>query len=272
MLRRARRSLRCLLVALPAALAAGKVAAAGFADDGSTEPRIAIIIDDLGYELAAGRRAVGLPGPVACAVLPATPRGRALAELAASRGKEVLLHLPLEAQNAAHRRDPGDLRLDMSRRQFAAAFAASLESVPHAAGVNSHRGSLLTRHPGHMGWLMEEINARGGLFFVDSYTTKHSIALESAGEAGVPALRRDVFLDSDRGAAAIARAFERLKQRALRQGAAVGIGHPYPETLDFLELALPRLGAEGFTLVPLRSLVEPSPPAATIEPRVTAPL
>jgi polysaccharide deacetylase 2 family uncharacterized protein YibQ len=37
-------------------------------------PRIAIIIDDLGYQVAAGRRAGALPGPVVCAILPATRR------------------------------------------------------------------------------------------------------------------------------------------------------------------------------------------------------
>ncbi|MGB5719555.1 MAG: divergent polysaccharide deacetylase family protein, partial [Woeseiaceae bacterium] len=35
--------------------------------------RVAIIIDDLGYQLAAGRRAIALPGPIAFAVLPGTP-------------------------------------------------------------------------------------------------------------------------------------------------------------------------------------------------------
>ena len=206
-------------------------------------PRIALIIDDLGYQFA-------------CAVLPATPRGRELAALAADNGKEVLLHLPLQPQEGGLG-DPGLLRLDMSRGQFSEAFVANLADVPFATGVNNHRGSLLTRHPGHMGWLMEELRAHGGLFFVDSYTTRHSVALALAEEAGVPALRRDVFLDNERRPEAIARAFERLKRRARANGTAVGIGHPYPETLEFLEQALPALGDEGIELVPLRALFPP---------------
>ena len=142
----------------------------------------------------------------------------------------------------------------MSRRQFAEAFLANLQDVPQASGVNNHRGSLLTRHPGHMGWLMEELQNHGGLFFVDSYTTRHSVALALAREAGVPAVRRDVFLDNVRQPDAIAAAFERLKRRARANGAAVGIGHPYPETLAFLEQALPALAEQGFELVPLRAL------------------
>ena len=45
-------------------------------------PRIALIIDDLGYQLDAGRRAIALPGPVVCAILPGAPRADALARTA----------------------------------------------------------------------------------------------------------------------------------------------------------------------------------------------
>ena len=242
------------------------------ANDGLIEvvpqrPRIALIIDDLGYAFSAGQRVVDLPGPVACAVLPATPRGRELAELAAQRGKEVLLHLPLQAQNYHGKTEPGTMLLDMSRREFANTFAENFASVPHIIGVNNHRGSLLTRHPGHMGWLMEELRAREGLFFVDSYTTHRSIALQVAEEAGVPAVRRDVFLDSDR--TAVASEFGRLLKLARLHGSAIGIGHPYPETLDFLEQVLPRLAAEGVDLVRVSELLGKD---QAIEPRRRLPL
>ena len=142
-------------------------------------PRIAIIIDDLGYERQAGERAISLPGPLAYAILPDTPRATYLAEAAHADGKEVLLHLPLQAERDHEYREPGTLLLDMSHRQFSRTFAGSFESIPHAIGVNNHRGSLLTRHPGHMAWLMEEIEKQRNLFFVDSYTTASSVALVS---------------------------------------------------------------------------------------------
>lgn len=217
-------------------------------------PRIAIIIDDLGYQKAAGERAIGLPGPIAYAILPNTPRDAYLARFAHAKGKEVLLHLPLQA--VQDRSAVGDsLLLDMTRQQFLQAFANSIEAVPHVVGVNSHRGSLLTRHPGHMGWLMEEILDRGDLFFVDSYTTAESVALRVANESGVPALRRDVFLDPDPEPETLVREFARLKKLARQQGFAVGIGHPYAGTLEFLERALPSLAEEGFDLVSISDLV-----------------
>ncbi len=218
-------------------------------------PRIAIIIDDLGYQLEVGRRSINLPGPVACAILPSTPRATKLAEAAFANGKDVLLHLPLEPVSKDSQSDPGGILLDMSRDQFAMTFSADLESVPHAIGVNSHRGSMLTRHPGHMGWLMEELRTHGDLIFVDSYTTHKSVALQLARESGVPAVKRDVFLDPDRSPETVEREFGRLKELARKNGAAVGIGHPYPSTLALLEREIPKLHGDGIELVSISELV-----------------
>ena len=231
------------------------IAADSIIEDVPERPRIALIIDDLGYALTAGRRAIALPGPVAYAVLRDARRARVLGEHAAKQGKEVLLPLPLQAQNLQGRADPGALHLDMSRGQFAAAFAANLAAVPHVIGVNNHRGSLLTRHPGHMQWLMEEIRARNGLFFVDSYTTANSVAMQMAAEAGVNAIRRDVFLDPDKSPQTVARQFERMKRLAHKRGFVVAIGHPYAATLDLLENELPKLAEQGIELVTISELV-----------------
>lgn len=218
-------------------------------------PRISIIIDDLGYRFDAGQRAIELPGPISFAVLPGTPRARALAVLAFESGKEVLLHLPLQAEPDDPIQEPLGINLDMNRSEFGATFEQALTSVPHAIGVNSHRGSMLTRHPGHMQWLMDEIRARDNLFFVDSYTTHESVALRIASESGVDARKRDVFLDPDRQPDTVAREFERMKRLAHKRGSVVAIGHPYTATLELLERELPKLEDEGFELVTISELV-----------------
>lgn len=224
---------------------------ASFAD----APRIAIIIDDLGYHLANGRRAIRLPGPITFSFLPGSPRAQQLADHAHENGKDVLLHLPLQAYASDGGREPAEIDLDMSRETMSAVVDEALRSVPHAIGVNSHRGSLLTRHPGHMQWLMEEIHDRENLFFIDSYTHHESVALQIAYETGVSAAKRDVFLDPDRSPQTVAREFERMKTLARQRGQVVAIGHPYPSTLELLERELPRLLEEGFELVSVSELV-----------------
>ena len=103
--------------------------------------------------------------------------------------------------------------------------------------------------------MCEEIHARDELFFVDSYTTHESIALRMAAEAGVKATKRDVFLDHERSPQAIAREFDRLKALARKQGEAVAIGHPFPETLEVLERELPKLSEQEFELVTISELL-----------------
>jgi len=234
---------------------------------GFTEPsaRIAIIIDDLGYKLEEGRRAIQLPGPVAYAILPGTPRGKALAETAHDNGKEVLLHLPLQAVGYRGSPEASSITLDMSRERLRSVFAAAIDSVPFAIGVNGHRGSLLTRHPGHMRWLMEEIRDRDDLFFVDSYTTPASVALQVAEETGIASMKRDVFLDHDITAEAIAFQFKRLKSLARQHGVAVAIGHPHSATLELLERELPKLLDEGIELVAISELLTPNSKAEARE-------
>lgn len=236
--------LACLLPALAATVSAGPAPAGA----------ISIIIDDIGPALEPGQRAIGLPGPVAYAFLPYTTHSRRLAEAAAKGGKEVLLHLPMQAVQDGPL-GPGAVTMDMDRVEFAAAVHDALAAVPHLVGVNNHMGSLLTRHPGHMTWLMQELKGRGDLFFVDSRTSPQTVAERMAQEQGVPALRRHVFLDHDPAPAAVAAEFERLIALARRQGLAIAIGHPYTSTLALLEQRLPMLQAQGIELIPLREML-----------------
>ena len=218
-------------------------------------PRIAIIIDDLGNGRRAGERTAALNGPVACAILPYTPFGKTIAKQAFLAGKEVMLHLPLQPVEQLETTGSGTIRIDNTRAQLVRIFESDIVSIPHVVGVSNHMGSLLTRHPGHMKWLMDAVKAHGDLFFVDSYTTVSSVALQLARERGVPSIRRDVFLDNVPTTAAIDHEFARLIKRAKKNGYAVGIGHPYPETLQYLEQALPALIDEGIELVSVGRLI-----------------
>ncbi|NIR58018.1 MAG: divergent polysaccharide deacetylase family protein, partial [Gammaproteobacteria bacterium] len=193
------------------------------------EPVVAIVLDDLGPGWRQGRRAVTLPGAVTCAFLPHTPHAQGLARLAHAEGKEVMLHLPMQPVDARPL-GPGGLILDMTRAAFVRRLRDDLRAVPHVRGVNNHMGSLLTRHPGHMAWLMRELG-RGRLYFVDSRTTAATVARRLARERGVRNTERDVFLDNRRSPGAIRAQLHALLAQARRRGTATAIGHPYPETL-----------------------------------------
>ncbi len=221
-------------------------------------PAIALIIDDLGNQQATGLAAVGLPGPVACAFLPDGPFTRDLAGQAHDRGKEVMLHMPMQPADSApsYAAEPGMLTMDMTRLQYHAVLERDLAAVPHAIGLNNHMGSLLTRHPGSMDWLMQELAKRSNLFFIDSRTTTASVARRLADEYGIPSTQRDVFLDNEQDADAIRGEFRRLLQLARTNGTALAIGHPLPATLQVLQEEIPLLEARGVEVVPVGRLIE----------------
>lgn len=219
-------------------------------------PGIALIIDDLGNQWEQGKRTVMLPGPVACAFLPYGPYTGSLARMAHRRHKEVMLHLPMQAvESHSGRQDEGMLTLDMTESQFEEVLASDLAAVPYAVGMNNHKGSLLTRHPGHMGWLMGTLNRLGSLFFVDSRTTSSSIADTIAREHGVPSAVRNVFLDHVSDPDTVRAEFRRLIGIAKRYGTALGIGHPSQVTLGVLTQELETLEYSGVRLISVAKLI-----------------
>jgi polysaccharide deacetylase 2 family uncharacterized protein YibQ len=220
-------------------------------------PAIALIIDDLGNQRGSGSRAVDLPGPVACSFFPFGPYTAELARQAHARDKEVMLHLPMQASGPLQEaREAGLLTVDMTNRQYRDTFTRELAAVPYVSGFNNHMGSLLTRHPGNMAWLMQAASEAGKLFFIDSRTTTATVARQLASEYGIPNSERNVFLDNVASPDAIRMQFRRLIGIARRDGTAIAIGHPYPATLDVLTEELQRLDQLDVRLVPVAELIE----------------
>ncbi len=217
--------------------------------------RIAIIIDDLGNSLELGQQAVELPGRLTYSILPQLPYSADIALRAHGQGKEVMLHLPMQAGDG-RALGPGGLYQTMSREDFTRELQANLETVPHVVGVNNHMGSLLTQHIEPMRWLMQDLRCVGNLYFVDSRTDVRTVARELARESGLANAQRDVFLDNDPEPDAVRAQLRRLIDKAKRRGSAIAIGHPYPQTLAVLAEQLPRLAEQGIELVPVSDLVE----------------
>ena len=218
-------------------------------------PRIAIIIDDLGNQLNDGRQVVQLPGAVTVSIIPYTPFAKRLALLAHSQQKEIMLHLPMESMDERYL-GRGGLSEKMDETQFVQTLYETLDAIPDIRGVNNHMGSRLTADATKMGWVMAGLLRHGELYFVDSRTTSQSQADTVAREYGLDHARRDVFLDDDKATAQMQKQWTYLLRLARRRGTAVAIGHPYPETIQFLQQALPTLAKEGIELIPVSELIQ----------------
>ncbi|AFO46049.1 divergent polysaccharide deacetylase family protein [Pseudomonas alloputida] len=234
------RFLLCLLFCLMAGIAQAAPANKAY---------MSIIIDDLGQSPERDSRTLALPGPVTMAIMPDTPHATDFARQAHKAGKTVILHMPMDPATGPYAWHPGIAIEELARR-----LDAALVKVPYAAGINNHMGSRMTAQREPMAWLMGELQRRH-LFFVDSRTSAATVAAAEAQAHDVAHVSRDVFLDDVRTPEAIDAQLQQGIALARKQGSAVLIGHPYPQTLAVLESQIPRLKQLGIELVTLPQMI-----------------
>lgn len=219
-------------------------------------PLVAIIMDDLGRSTYTAEMLILLPQQVTFAILPYQPESAQVAELAHKAGREVMLHVPMEPQGSPAVNPGRDaLFVKYSDAEIRRRFDQLLAEIPYVSGSNNHMGSRFTEDARALAPVMESLKEKD-LFFIDSRTTGRSRVTEAAHRFGVPTMSRDVFLDNVAEVDAIVREIRRLENRSRRQGMAIGICHPYPETLEALRRELPGLEERGITIVPVSTLLQ----------------
>lgn len=220
---------------------------------------LVLVLDDIGFHPQRVRRVLEWDVPTVFAVLPGRPHSRALAKLIDRRGRDLLLHQPMEPRGYPQL-NPGKHALLMSQspRRWRQILEDNLEAVPEAVGVNNHMGSRFTADA-QAAEVVTEWLKRRGLMFLDSLTTQGSQMRRACAGAGVPYAARHVFLDHERTPEFVDRQIERWLRRAGEAGVGIAIGHPYRVTLDRLASQLPRIRDAGYRFVGaghLRALAE----------------
>lgn len=219
------------------------------------KPKIIIIFDDMGLDREAFEKALSLPGPLTLSILPYAQDASRLAQHAAAKGREIMLHLPMEPNGDA---DPGpkSLNTNMSGAEFLQTLHWNLSRLEGYAGVNNHMGSKLTANAAAMKTVLAALKQRD-LFFLDSVTTPESTVRRAGKRVGANVFFRDVFLDSKLGdKKAIRKQLAMVERIAQETGFAVAICHPRPETFEVLGPWLTTAPARGFELAHVSTLKE----------------
>lgn len=222
---------------------------------GSNAPRIALVVDDLGYEPVRDAAWLDVPANITVAVIPFGPSSRVVAQSAHKRGLCVLLHVPMEPEHeVSDRTATFRLHRGMSGAEMEDLLARMLDDVPFTEGASNHMGSAFTSDPEAMSLFVAMLKEHG-LFLLDSVTTHRSIAVATARQAGIPAVRRDLFLDVDPDPEAMRRQWEEALSIAKRKGSVVVLCHGRTETLRAVRRFLPELAAQGIRTVTLAELL-----------------
>lgn len=207
------------------------------------KPKVAIIIDDLGYNKNIASGLLDIDLPLTVSVLPGLCYSEYLAEEFHKNGFEIMLHLPMEPKSAAV--DPGDdaIFVNMSNKKIKDLVHKNLESVPYAVGVNNHMGSKATEDLRTAGIVLSEVKKKG-LFFVDSYTARGTVAADLARKLEMPHGVRNVFIDNEDDPEYITSELIKLVRIAKKEGYAIGIGHVKDSTIKVLKEQMPRISKE----------------------------
>jgi len=217
--------------------------------------KLAIVIDDFGYRPSEENKVLQMPAAISVAVLPDAPGARQMATKAHQSGHEVLIHLPM-APLSKQPLEKDTLTPEMSSEEIARILRSAVNSVPYAVGLNNHMGSKMTSSLPGMVKMMQALN-QYNFYFLDSMTIGNSQSVPAAQGTRVKVLKRRVFLDDSQDINAIRQQFTRAVKLAQRDGYAIAIGHPHPNTVRVLQQMLPTLPTDITLVRPSQLLNEP---------------
>ena len=218
-------------------------------------PRLAVVIDDIGFNLKRDQRFMQMNIPITFSVIPGLSHSRASARLIRDSGHDLLVHLPMEPFDYP-RQNPGPnpLMLHQGQSVIRERMTAYLEELPGAVGASNHMGSAYTFDPVRMGIVQGMVHKKK-LFFLNSRTSTSPVPSSIARANGYAYLQRDVFLDHKVSESAIRSELRRAIALARKKGSAVAIGHPHPETFRVLQRDLVQRAPKGMKLVRLSQLL-----------------
>ncbi|MCX5707008.1 MAG: divergent polysaccharide deacetylase family protein [Candidatus Omnitrophica bacterium] len=209
--------------------------------------KIAIVIDDWGYNLNNLGYLKEIRYPLTLAVLPNLHYSRKISQEGSLLGFEIILHLPMEPLENL-RLEKNTITASMEKAKISMIIKQDLENMVNVRGVSNHMGSKVTRDERVMSIVFKELKKKN-LYFLDSFVTPASVCAGLAKDSHLPFAERDIFLDNKEERSYIIRQLNKLKVKAKINGYAIGIGHDRKNTLSVLKEAMSQMEKEGYKFV-----------------------
>ena len=216
--------------------------------------KVAIVIDDFGYNTNNLAAFYDIREPLTFSVLPNLPHSRDVAESAKEHGYEVILHLPLESHRKDVKEESQTIKPGENRKEVIARLEKDISSVPGLSGVSNHMGSKATEDMDLMSEIFAYLKKRD-LYFLDSLTSDKSVCRSAAEKAGLRFAKRDTFLDNDDKVDYIETQLAGLEKLAFKRGRAIAICHDKKNTAAALAKVMPQMSKDGIEFVYLSEMV-----------------
>jgi len=216
--------------------------------------RLAVVVDDCGYDNDALRKLLSTGLPFTYAILPGRSGSAEALSLIKGAGRTAMLHLPMEPMDQSQMSEGSNTILVSQTAQQKTQLAERLiASVPGISGVNNHQGSRATSDKATMEAVLKVLKQKG-LFFVDSRTASSSVALDTARQMGIRSGSNSRFLDNSNSPDDIYDAIKNAIKRAEGTDMIV-ICHSRPGTARAWAEHLNEIKKSGITFVPVTQLL-----------------
>lgn len=217
--------------------------------------KLAIVLDDFGYNYDPIDALAAIDRPLTFAVLPYHPYSQLAATKALAAKHQVMLHLPMEPMSTTEQQEKTSITTGMSDSEIQQTVVNAVQNIPGLIGVNNHQGSKATADKRVMRNVLSALKSRN-LFFIDSRTNGQSVAAQTAREMNIPTSENELFLDNNNDVEAIKQQLRTAGNIAVRDGTALVIGHARPNTAIALKEMIPELEADGVRLIFASDLVK----------------
>ncbi len=220
---------------------------------------VALIIGGLGINRGLTQRAIDtLPANVTLSFAAHAPGLQAWINQARARGHEVLLEIPMEAQNFDPT-EPGASRALMTTANSNRNLRNLDWSLSRAQGyfaITNYNGDKFLNRTDLVGPVLAHLKQSGLGFYFDGSSTAPSLDLV-AQNAGLPFTRAYTVIDTSPETAAIRIELSRLQAKASSGATPLGIGFAFPETLAAIQNWITDIEAQGLVLVPASTIQTP---------------
>lgn len=187
--------------------------------------KIAIVIDDFGYNAEGTNEMLDLNIPLTAAIIPFEVKSKEIAELALSKGKEIIIHMPMEPNNGSRSAlGKFPITVDLGDKDIKERLEAAIGEIKGAKGLNNHMGSKATKDPRVMRSVLNVVKDNN-MFFLNSKTSGKTTSQDICRELGIKYYERDVFLDHVSTQENVEKSLEEAYKIAKKKGYAIAIGH-----------------------------------------------
>jgi hypothetical protein len=229
----------------------------------AAEPgRLALVLFGFGEDAARADSFFAAPLPFGVAVVAGDKGSAASFRAAHKRGRELVLHLPLEPLNFPQvNPGPGTLLVTMKPTKVADQVRRYLDQAGPVAAVANDQGSLATQDMTLMRAVYHELK-KSDVPFVHVSPVAGAVCKPLAADMGVDYAEPDLVLDHEtrRDTRALDHAWSAALEKARTRGRVLVWMRATPVSLKWLKGALAPKRIEGVAVVPLSALLRTTAP------------